>query len=138
MQTRIADEAGNELPHGAVGRLLVRGAALAVTYYKRPDLFAAACHDGWFDTGDLARSDGDGYIRRCGRTKDLVIRGGENIPVVEVAAALSAHPGVREVALIPIADDRLGERVCAVVLPHDPNRPPTLADLVEHLSARGA
>jgi cyclohexanecarboxylate-CoA ligase len=137
MYVRIVDEQGEELPHGQVGRLVVRGASLAVTYYKRPDLFDAACRDGWFDTGDLATQDEDGYIRLCGRTKDLIIRGAENIPVVEVEAILSGHRAVREVALIAVADERLGERACAVVVPSDPDRPPSLEDLVAYLDEQG-
>ncbi len=73
----------------------------------------------WFDTGDLARRRPDGGIRIAGRTKDLVIRGGENVPVVEVEAVLFGHPRVREVAVIGYPDERLGERACAVVVPDD-------------------
>jgi cyclohexanecarboxylate-CoA ligase len=134
-QLRVVDQAGDDLPDGTVGRLLIRGASQAITYYQRPELYAASCYDGWFDTGDLARHYPDGYIRLCGRTKDLVIRGGENIPVVEVEAALSTVPAVREVTIIAVPDERLGERACAVVVPADPAAPPTLAGLLAHLAA---
>jgi cyclohexanecarboxylate-CoA ligase len=134
-ELKIVDQAGNRMPYGSVGRLLIRGASNTITYYKRPDLFQAALHDGWFDTGDLARQRPDGYIRLCGRAKDIIIRGAENIPVVEVESALTAHPAVREVAVIAVADDRLGERACAVIVPADPGAPPTLADLTAHLGA---
>ena len=93
--------------------------------------------DGWFDTGDLARRLPGGGIRLSGRVKDLVIRGGENIPVVEVEAALLGHPGVREVAVVGVPDDRLGERACAVVVPADPDAPPDLDALVRHLADVG-
>ena len=72
--------------------------------------------DPWFDTGDLAWRRDDGGIRIAGRSKDLVIRGGENVPVVEVEAVLYTHPQVREVAVVGYPDDRLGERACAVVV----------------------
>jgi non-ribosomal peptide synthetase component E (peptide arylation enzyme) len=68
--------------------------------------------------------------------KDLVIRGGENIPVVEVEAALYQHPDVAEVAVIAVPDARLGERACAVVVP-EPGRQPTLQDLTGYLEQRG-
>ena len=71
--------------------------------------------DGWFDTGDLARMDSQGYIRIAGRSKDIIIRGGENIPVVEVENLLFRHPAVAEVVVVGYPDERLGERACAFV-----------------------
>jgi cyclohexanecarboxylate-CoA ligase len=97
---------------GAPGTLLVRGAALFVGYLKRPALYAVD-GDGWFDTGDIARMDEEGYIRICGRKKDIVIRGGENIPVVEVESALYRMPEIAEVAIVAMPDPRLVERACA-------------------------
>ena len=145
MQVRIVHGEGNEVAVGEVGRLLVRGASQAIGYFKRPDLYgqqlSAATDDGgdWFDTGDLARRRADGGIRIAGRTKDLVIRGGENVPVVEVEAVLFGHPGVREVAVIGIADERLGERACAVVVAEDrgPDQPLTLGELTAWLGQAG-
>lgn len=72
--------------------------------------------DGWFETGDLARLDQDGYVTITGRLKDVVIRGGENIPVVEIENVLYRHPGVRQVAIVAMKDARLGERPCAFVV----------------------
>ncbi|HXM56396.1 MAG TPA: long-chain fatty acid--CoA ligase, partial [Candidatus Dormibacteraeota bacterium] len=119
-----------------VGRLLVRGASQCLGYFKRPDLYAASLDaEGWFDTGDLARSDGHGGIRIAGRAKDLVIRGGENVPVAEVESLLYQHPRVREVAVVAYPDARLGERACAVVAPE--GEPPTLAELQRHLEGLG-
>ena len=137
-EVRVADKLGAELPDGEPGRLLVRGAGLFTGYHRRPDLYAEAVDaDGWFDTGDLARRVAGGGIRLCGRVKDLVIRGGVNIPVVEVEAALLEHPGVREVAVVGVPDERLGERACAVVVPTDPGRPPGLDALVAYLAEAG-
>jgi cyclohexanecarboxylate-CoA ligase len=96
--------------------LEARGPGQFVGYYKRPDLWEEA-YDAqqWFDTGDLARMDEQGYIRISGRTKDIVIRGGENIPVVEVEEILFRHPKVREAAVVGTPDPRMGERACACV-----------------------
>jgi cyclohexanecarboxylate-CoA ligase len=69
-----------------------------------------------FDTGDLGYLDAKGYIRIAGRTKDVIIRGGENIPVVEVETLLYRHPAVARVAIVAFSDERLGERACAVVV----------------------
>lgn len=114
MKLRITDFKGNDLPAGEEGNLLVRGASLFVGYLKRPDIYGVD-DDGWFATGDLARMDKDGYIRITGRTKDVVIRGGENIPVVEVENLLYKFPGIADVALVGCPDERLGERLCAYV-----------------------
>ena len=84
-----------------------------VGYLKRPD--ACEEYDGWFETGDLARMDEDGYIRIVGRAKDIIIRGGENIPVVEVEEMIYRHPAVEDVAVVAMPDERLGERGCAFV-----------------------
>ena len=70
----------------------------------------------WFDTGDLARIDADGYLNITGRTKDVIIRGGENIPVAYVENVLHEHPDVAAVAVVGLPDPRLQERACAVVV----------------------
>ena len=87
MEILIADESGLELPVGQTGRLLVRGAQLFLGYFKQPDI-PTFDKNGWFDSGDLAYRDSEGYIRISGRTKDVLIRGGENIPVVEIEGLL--------------------------------------------------
>lgn len=114
MDIRITDFQGHTLPAGEEGNLLVRGASQFIGYLKRPELHGTD-KEGWFSTGDLARMDKDGYIRITGRTKDVVIRGGENIPVVEVENLLYKFPGIVDVALVGCPDDRLGERLCAYV-----------------------
>ena len=131
---RIADDAGHPLPAGTEGRLLVRTPTQHRTYLGRHDLYEASFQDGWFDTGDVARMDDDGYIRITGRRKDIIIRGGENIPVTEVEAALHRCPKVREVAVVGYPDDRLGERACAVVAPEE-GETLVLGDLIRHLEA---
>ena len=85
-------------------------------YLKRPQ-WNGTDAEGWFDTGDLAHMDTNGYIRISGRSKDVIIRGGENIPVVEIEALLYKHPAIAQVAIVAYPDQRLGERACAVVVP---------------------
>jgi cyclohexanecarboxylate-CoA ligase len=115
VEVRIADDEGNTLPTGDIGRLLARSCSNFGGYLKRPHLDSTDA-EGWFDTGDLARVDDRGYIRITGRSKDVIIRGGENIPVVEIENLLYRHPSVAQVAIVAYPDDRLGERACAVIV----------------------
>jgi len=85
-------------------------------YWNRPDADAKALRNGWYYTGDLGRLDPDGELWIVGRVDDMIISGGENIHPVEVEDALSHHPGVREVAVIGVTDERLGQRVVACVV----------------------
>ncbi|MES2483142.1 MAG: AMP-binding protein [Pseudomonadota bacterium] len=111
---RIVDDKGQSVKTGEVGHLQVRSAQTFMGYYKRPDLrpFDA---QGWFDSGDLARMDAQGYIRITGRTKDVLVRGGENVPVVEIENLLWKHPALSGAAIVGYPDRRLGERGCAFV-----------------------
>ncbi len=114
-EIRVLDPAGEALAPGEEGRLEIRACSLFAGYLRRPGL-GALDPDGWFDTGDMARIDPDGYVRITGRSKDIIIRGGENIPVVEVENLIFEHPDVSEVAVVGMPDDRLGERACAFVV----------------------
>ena len=134
MQTRIVDAQGRPLPAGHEGFLKVRGCSNFVGYLKRPQL-GNTDGEGWFDTGDLARMDETGYIRITGRAKDIIIRGGENIPVVEIEALLFRHPAIEAVAIVGMPDQRLGERACAFVVPKK-GETLTLADLVRFLDGQ--
>jgi cyclohexanecarboxylate-CoA ligase len=131
MELQIVDDANKKLPVGSEGRLMVRGAGMFVGYLKRPEL-SVTDKAGWFDTGDLARMDADGYIRIIGRSKDVIIRGGENIPVVEIENLIYTHPAVAEVAIVAMPDPRLNERGCAFVALR-PGQSLTLPDLVKFL-----
>jgi cyclohexanecarboxylate-CoA ligase len=113
MELRIVDAEGLPLPAGVQGQLRVRGCSNLLGYLARPELDSTDA-EGWFDTGDLARMD-EGYIRIAGRSKDIIIRGGENIPVVEVESLLFKHPAVAELAIVGFPDARLGERACAFI-----------------------
>jgi cyclohexanecarboxylate-CoA ligase len=135
MQLRVVDEERRPVPPDTIGRLEARGAGNFIGYLKRPP-HEALDADGWLDTGDLARMDAEGYIRICGRVKDIIIRGGENIPVVEIENLLFRHPAVREVAIVGVPDSRLGERACAFVTLRE-RQTLTFQDMVEFLEGQG-
>jgi len=121
MEIRVVDPKGIALPAGEEGRLQARGCSNFVGYLKRPELNGVDA-EGWFDTGDLARLDTEGYVRITGRSKDIIIRGGENIPVVEIEQLLYRHPAVQECAIVAMPDPRLGERCCAFIVTRDEAR----------------
>lgn len=114
VELQIRDDDGNICPPGKAGELYVRACSNFGGYLKRPELNDTDA-DGWFDTGDVARLDERGYIRIAGRSKDIIIRGAENIPVFEVEAILFKHPAIHQVAIVAYPDERLGERACAFV-----------------------
>ncbi len=134
MEVRIVDAQRQPLPAGTVGALLVRGCSNFGGYLKRPQ-WNSTDADGWFDTGDLAFVDARGYLRISGRSKDMIIRGGENIPVVEIEALLYRHPAVAQAAIVGYADERLGERACAFVVPK-PGQHLDFASMIEFLKAQ--
>jgi len=135
MEVRVVGADGRPLPPGETGDLMVRGMANFVGYLKRPELNDTDAQ-GWFRTGDLARMDADGYIRITGRSKDVIIRGGENIPVVEIENVLYRHPGVMEAAIVAMPDPRLVERACAFVVPR-PGHAIDLDGIRDFLKAEG-
>jgi acyl-CoA synthetase (AMP-forming)/AMP-acid ligase II len=101
------------------GELWLRGPELFVGYADRSQT-RAAIERGWFHTGDLATLDEEGWLTIVGRMKDVIIRGGENIPAAEVEGILEAHPDVFQAAVVGEPDTRLGERVCAFVVASAP------------------
>lgn len=133
MELQIRGTDGAPVPPGHEGELYVRGCSNFVGYLKRPQ-WNNTDAEGWFDTGDIARMDEAGYIRICGRSKDVIIRGAENIPVVEVEALLYKHPAVHQVAIVAYPDDRLGERACAFIVP----KPGQTIDFAEMAAFLGA
>jgi non-ribosomal peptide synthetase component E (peptide arylation enzyme) len=114
---RVVDGDGRPLPQGDVGNAQVRGPSLFVGYARngspRPPEVTA---DGFFPTGDLARVNEDGTINILGREKQVIIRGGRNIDINEMEAALRAIPGVTQVCVVPVPDPLLGERAAALVV----------------------
>ncbi|MFC7989214.1 acyl-CoA synthetase [Streptomyces pilosus] len=121
-----------------VGEIQVRGPNLFTAYLNRPDATAAAfTADGWFRTGDMAVRDPDGQVRIVGRrATDLIKSGGYKIGAGEIENALLEHPGVREAAVTGEPDADLGERIVAWVVPADPQSPPTLRELADHVAGR--
>ncbi|MBV9783363.1 MAG: AMP-binding protein [Acidisphaera sp.] len=139
-EARIADDAGNNLPDGSIGELLIRGPGLLRGYYNKPEATAAAFHGDWFRTGDLFRRDAGGYYTIVGRVKDMIRRAGENIAAREVEAVVAALPEVLEAAAVPVPDPTRGEEVkIYVVLQPDHTRagvPPEriVAHCAQHLA----
>jgi len=134
VELRVLDADGTPLAAGSTGRLQVRSCSNFGGYLKRPQLNDSDA-EGWFETGDLARLDESGYVRITGRSKDVIIRGGENIPVVEIEALLYRHPAVAQAAIVAYPDERLGERACAVVVTK-PETSLDLAALVDFLKSQ--
>jgi long-chain acyl-CoA synthetase len=114
---RVADDAGQTLPSGEVGEILIRGHHVMAGYHERPEETAAAIDSrGWLHTGDLARMDEDGYFFIVDRKKDMIIRGGYNVYPREIEELLFEHPQVMEAAVVGIPDRELGEEVAAAVV----------------------
>jgi acyl-CoA synthetase (AMP-forming)/AMP-acid ligase II len=133
VEVGIMDEAGNLLPAGAQGEVVIRGPNVTRGYHNNPEANAAAFTDGWFRTGDRGALDSDGYLTLIGRIKELINRGGEKISPLEVDAALLAHPAVAEAASFAAPDPKYGEEVhAAVVLRGEA----TAADLRAHCGGR--
>ncbi|GGU02336.1 class I adenylate-forming enzyme family protein [Actinomadura citrea] len=132
---RVVGPAGEELPTGEVGELLIKGPNVIKGYWNKPDATAAAFVDGWFHSGDLARLDADGFVYIVDRAKDMLIRGGENIYCAEVESALYEHPAVADCAVIGVPHQVLGEEVGAVVVPR-PGAAVSGRELREFLAGR--
>lgn len=133
-EVKVVDVDGQPLPAGQAGSLRVRSCSNFGGYLKRPEWNATSA-DGWLDTGDLAYLDERGYIRITGRSKDVIIRGGENIPVVEIEELLYRHPAVAQAAVVAYPDERLGERACAAVV-LKPGAALDFAAMVDYLKAQ--
>jgi acyl-CoA synthetase (AMP-forming)/AMP-acid ligase II len=114
---RIVDEGGTELAPGVDGEVLVRGPNVMRGYLGRPDETARVIVGGWLHTGDVGHLDAEGYLTLVGRSKDMIIRGGENIYPKEIEDVLAGDPAVLEAAVIGVPDDKWGEVVVAYVQP---------------------
>jgi fatty-acyl-CoA synthase len=105
------------VPRGVTGELLTRGYIVMLGYWGNPDATATAIDAGrWMHTGDLATMDAEGYVNIVGRSKDMIIRGGENVYPREVEEFLYRHPKVRDVQVIGVPDAKYGEAVMAWVI----------------------
>lgn len=114
-EAKIVDEAGNPVPQGQVGELIVRGPGLMQCYYNDPEATAATLKNGWLYTGDMARMDEDGFIFLVDRKKDVIISGGENIYPVQIEDFLRGHDSIKDAAVIGVPDTRLGEIAAAII-----------------------
>ncbi len=117
LEVQVVDVAGKELPRGEPGEVVVRGYTVISGYFGNPGATAEAIdEDGWLHTGDVGVMDGDGNLRITDRTKDMYVVGGFNAYPAEVESMLARHPGVRQVAVVGVPDERMGEVGCAFVV----------------------
>ena len=135
VELRLVDDEERDVPVGAVGEILVRGAQVMAGYWDDEPATTAAIRDGWLHTGDVGRLDDAGWLYVVDRKKDVIVTGGENVASREVEDVLHSHPGVREVAVIGVPDPRWGENVCALVVPQ-PNGSDPASDVVELARSR--
>ncbi|MBT3143829.1 AMP-binding protein [Phaeobacter gallaeciensis] len=117
LEVKIINEAGEIVPVGVQGELCTRGYSVMKGYWQDPTRTNEAIRDGWMHTGDLAVLDADGFCTVTGRVKDMIIRGGENIYPREIEEFLFSHPDVSEAQVFGVPDPRLGEEVCAWIVP---------------------
>ncbi|MBA3798547.1 MAG: AMP-binding protein [Geodermatophilaceae bacterium] len=128
VETRVVDDDLNDVAPGEVGEVVHRSPQVMSGYYRDDEKTAEAFAGGWFHSGDLATMDTDGYLTIVDRKKDMIKTGGENVASREVEEVLYEHPGVAEVAVIGLPDDKWIERVCAVVVPRADADTGALAD----------
>jgi 2,3-dihydroxybenzoate-AMP ligase len=115
---KVIDKEGHELPPNTQGELILKGPGVFTGYYNNPEENKDAfTKDGFFRTGDVATIDEKGYITLIGRIKEMINRGGESISATEIERLINRHPDVAAVAVIPMPDPFMGERVCAYIQP---------------------
>jgi len=132
---RVMRPDGSETDPDEMGEVVMRGPAVSQGYYKQPDATAETFRDGWLWSGDLARRDADGYLFYMDRKKDVIIRGGFNITSMEVEDAVFKHPSVEEVSVVAIPHEKLGEDLCAFVVPGK-SKSVTKEELMDFLAPR--
>jgi len=114
-EAKIVDKQGNHLFANESGELIVRGPGIMKEYYKNPEATKKTIQNGWLHTGDIARSDKEGFIWLVDRKKDMIIYGGENIFPVEIEHFFLTHDKIKDVAVIGVPDDRLGEIPAGII-----------------------
>ena len=132
-----SDDPNTEVGVGEIGEIGGRGASLMLGYFDDQEATEQAFNRrGWFMTGDLGRLDAEGYLQVTGRKKDVIIRGGHNIYPARIEALVMRHPGIAGTAVVPIADDRLGEKACLAVVPR-PGHEVSADEMLRHLDEAG-
>jgi long-chain acyl-CoA synthetase len=119
VEMKVVDEDDEEVPQGEVGEIVIRGHNIMKGYWQRPDATADAMRGGWFHSGDMARTDEEGYFYIVDRKKDMIIRGGYNVYPREVEEVLYEHPKIREAAVVGVPHDEWGEEIGAAVVLHE-------------------
>jgi long-chain acyl-CoA synthetase len=135
VSVKVVDLDGREVPVGEIGELWIKGPNVVKGYWAKPQATADTFSDGWLHSGDVARLDEEGFVYIVDRTKDMLIRGGENVYCVEIEAVLYEHSAVAEAAVIGIPHPVLGEEVGAVVQLR-PGSMVSEADIQEHVASR--
>jgi long-chain acyl-CoA synthetase len=119
VEMKVVDDEHNDVPHGEVGEIVIRGHNVMKGYWNKSEATAETLRDGWLYTGDMAKIDEDGYFFIVDRKKDLIIRGGYNVYPREIEEVLYEHPDVIEAAVVGVPHDQLGEEVGAAVTLRD-------------------
>ena len=135
LEGKIVNDAGDILPVGEAGELLLKGPLVIKGYLNRPEETAETIVDGWLHTGDIGYFDEDGFLYLVDRVKDMILRGGENIYCAEVEGACYTHPAVLETVAFAVPDDRLGEEV-GVAVHLKPDAMLDAPGLREHMGSR--
>jgi fatty-acyl-CoA synthase len=128
---RLVDSENRDVPIGEPGELIISGPTVCSGYWGNVDATAESLRDGWFYTGDMARQDSDGYFYITGRSKDMIISGGENIYAAEVEAVFREHDAVADAALIGQPDEKWGE-VGLIVVALKPGSSVERSELIAH------
>jgi acyl-CoA synthetase (AMP-forming)/AMP-acid ligase II len=131
---KIVDEDGREVPRGECGEIVCRGPNVMKEYYNDPDATRAVLKDKWLCTGDRGKMDRDGYLFLRGRSKEVIISGGENIYPAEIETILHQHPLITEAAVIGVPDEYWGETVRAVVVPR-PDKSISEQEVIDYCAA---
>ncbi len=119
VEMRVVDENDEPVGQDEVGEIVIRGHNIMKGYWQRPEATEEAMRGGWFHSGDMARTDEDGYFFIVDRKKDLIIRGGYNVYPREVEEVLYEHPKIREAAVVGVPHDEWGEEIGAAVVLHE-------------------
>jgi len=136
VSVRIVDEHNRDLPANSQGEILLRSPGIMNGYYKQPALTGETINDGWLKTGDIGKLDEQGNLFIIGRTKDLIVTGGENISPVEIEDCLMEHPAIRDAAVVGKKDDLMQEVPCAFVVKNERCVKCSTADILKFCKVR--